>query len=178
MTDDVLHDISEAELAAEPPFVALGDYRLDAAAYEALARRVEAAAAGELERRRQGAATAVAIPTAPARASTATGRASWRTYRRATTTRAPDAGDLAPVLARALRPALLAAAAAALLAVGLARQGGATGATGADAAGQQLSDATAVQALNLHDPSAQWVDQGHAPTVDALGRAIGLGGAP
>ena len=148
MTDDTREptgEPTEAELAAEPALPALGALALTPAAHDALARRIEAAAAGELARR----ALAHAVQHAPR-------------------------GGRHSAAARAhARPALFAAAAAAVFAVGLARTG-----ESAEAAGQQVSDATAVQTLNLHDPSAQWADQARAPSADALGRAIGLGGAP
>ncbi len=146
MTDDVTAE----QLASEPALPLLRALRLTASDHEALALRIEAAATTELACRR-GPRLVV------------------------TRTRRPSVGrDLASVIARALRPALLAAAAAGLFAVGLSSQSVASN----EAAGQQVSDASALRALSLYDPSAQWAEQGRAPTVDALGRAIGLGGAP
>ena len=164
--DDLFPESSEPvtseQLATEPAHPALRAWHLTAPAYDALAVRIEAAAAGELARRRDAVGLLAYPPltllrtTSQPRGARAAGR------------------DLTPLLARALRPALVAAAAAVLFAVGLARRGNG----GNDGSGTQLSDASAVQALSLHDPSAQWADQGRAPTVEALGRAIGLGGAP
>ncbi len=162
MTDDDTQEPTPAQWAAEPAHPALATWRLTPAAYDALARRVEAAAAPELARR------AAAAPAAGSRP-----RLILRPARGAPSGR-PTVRELTPLLARALRPAMLAAAAAGLLAVGIARRAPGAG----DRVGEQLSDATAVQALNLHDPSAQWPDQASAPSADALGRAIGLGGAP
>ncbi|GJG86688.1 hypothetical protein tb265_18690 [Gemmatimonadetes bacterium T265] len=147
-------DVTAEQLASEPALALLGALRLTAADEDALARRIEAAAAAELARRREGTVhrPRLVVTSVPRRSAVR---------------------DLAPLIARALRPAMLAAAAAAVFAVGLSEWSGTTEPTG-----QQVSDASAVQALNLHDPSAQWPDQASAPTVDALGRAIGLGGAP
>lgn len=119
-----------------------------AAAWEALAARIDAVAAPELARR----------------AAQATGRGA--TVR-----------DLMPVLARTLRPALLAAAAAFLVAVGLSRGGETADAMAAadDApAGQLVSDPSVAQALAVRDADAPWLAEGRAPSRDALARAIGL----
>ena len=156
-----LEPVTVEQLATEPAPGALHMLRLSAVGYDALAHRIEAAAAAELARRR----AERPVFAAPRLIVTSGGQARRR---------GSMDSDLAPLLARALRPALLAAAAAGLFAVGLSQRSG----TANDTTGQQLSDASAVQALSLHDPSAQWVDQARAPTVDALGRAIGLGGAP
>lgn len=158
-----LEPVTDAQLAAEPRVAVLDALRRGADDLEGLARRIEVAADAELARR--GAASPPVRPRLVL-VSTGTRRAGARADRRE---------ELAPLFARALRPAMFAAAAATLLAVGLARWGGTSAAT---ATGQELSDASAVQALSLHDPSAQWPDQARAPSVDALGRAIGLGGAP
>ncbi len=158
-----LDPVTDAQLAAEPPPPELGAYARSAAEYDALARRIEAAASAELTRR--AALRGGRPPLVVVRTTHAAGRVAGRARGR---------DELTPLFARALRPALFAAAAAGLLAVGLARLGTGPG----SATGQELSDASAVQALSLHDPSAQWPDQARAPSVDALGRAIGLGGAP
>lgn len=150
----MIDDMTAEQLASEPALPMLHALRLTASDHDALAQRIEAAAAAELARRRGPPLVVTRLHRLPA------GR------------------DLAPVIARALRPALLAAAAAGLFAVGLWHQTAGSSTGSSEAAGQQLSDASAVQALSLYDPSAQWADQGRAPTVDALGRAIGLGGAP
>ena len=150
--------VTSEQLATEPAHPALRAWQLSAPAHDALALRIEAAAAAELTRRREAAAARVGRPQLTVL------RGDPRSAGR----------DLTPLFARALRPALVAAAAAALFAIGFAQQGN----SATEAVGQQVSDATAVQALSLHDPSAQWADQARAPTVDALGRAIGLGGAP
>lgn len=163
MTDHTLEDVSPEQLASEPALAELRAMRLTAADFDALVLRVEAAADAELMRRRHAHRDGTS-----ARRSLVVTRGDTRGARRSGTR------DLAPLLARTVRPALLAAAAAALFALGLSRQS--AGAN--EATGQQLSDASAVQALSLHDPSAQWADQARAPSVDALGRAIGLGGAP
>ncbi len=162
-------DVTAEQLASEPAIPALRALRLSTPDSDALVRRIEAAAGGELARRQHVHAARLhdgAVPAGGTRLVVL--RSEARADRRS------PARDLSPFIARALRPALLAAAAAAVLAVGLSWQSAASG----DATGQQLSDASAVQALSLHDPSAQWADQARAPTVDALGRAIGLGGAP
>lgn len=116
-----------------------------AARWEALAARIEAAAAPELARRAAGPGTAVI--------------------------------DLAPVLARALRPALVAAAAALLVAVGLSL-GTATDAGGAvsDEAptGQLVSDASVAQALLVRAADAPWLAEGRVPSREALARAVGV----
>lgn len=156
--------VSPEQLASEPAVAALYPLRLTATDFDALVSRIEASAEPELARRRR--AFTARTPAPPPLVVT-------RTSKRFGARRSADR-DVMPLLARAVRPALLAAAAATLFAVGLSRQG----AGAAEATGQQVSDASAVQALSLHDPSAQWPDQARAPSVDALGRAIGLGGAP
>lgn len=119
--------------------------------WEALAARIEAAAAPELARRAAG---------------------------RRMTGRGTTVPDLAPVLARALRPAFLAAAAALLVAVGLSWGGAAADAAtaaGDDApAGQLVSDASVAQALAVREADAPWLAEGQAPSREALARAIGV----
>lgn len=120
------------------------------AGWEALAARIEAAAAPELARRAAGGRTTV----------------------RGTTVR-----ELAPVLARALRPAFLAAAAALLMAVGLSwgTAADAAPAAGDEApAGQLVSDASVAQALAVREADAPWLAEGQAPSREALARAIGV----
>lgn len=161
--EPAIDDVTAEQLAAEPALAILAVLRATAADSDALVQRIEGAATAELMRRRSVVASRPQLVVLPTRGLPARRR--------------PAGRDLAALLARALRPALLAAAASGVLAFGLSRQRSAGDATG-DAAGVQLSDASAVQALSLHDPTAQWADQARAPTVDALGRAIGLGGAP
>lgn len=143
----------DAEDAGAVDLRALSGAR-EAAHWEALAARIEAAAAPELARR-------AALP------------------------RVPGMGgamviELAPVLARALRPAFLAAAAALVAAVGLSRgtSGGATagGVVAGDelASGQLVSDASVAQALLVREADAPWLAEGRAPSREALARAIGV----
>ena len=98
--------------------------------------------------------------------------------------------DFVPLLARSLRPALVAAAAALVLGVGLTRVGrvadGLDLATGAGTTvagtagdlvtGQLLSDATVDRALPF-SPDEAWVTQQRAPSTAALAEAVGLGEA-
>lgn len=161
--------VTDAQLASEPALPALRAFQHGAAEHDALARRIAAAADAELARRRE-----VRLRDAQVRDDVSQPARGPRLVVVPGGRRVGRREDLAPVIARALRPALLAAAAAGLFAIGLAGWG--TSAT--PALGQELSDASAVQALSLHDPNAQWPDQARAPSVDALGRAIGLGGAP
>lgn len=119
-----------------------------AARWEALAARIERAAAPELTRRaaqtRDGGAVVF---------------------------------DLVPLLARALRPALLAAAAALALAVGLGRgawSAAGTAESGDVAAGQLVGDASVARALRVADNDAVWLAEGASPSRDALASAIGL----
>jgi hypothetical protein len=117
--------------------------------WEALAARIDAAAAPELARR------------AAARASGGTGT---------------PVRDLAPLLARALRPALAAAAAAALVVgTGLTRGGSDAAADDAGTAGQLVSAAEVAEALRVGDDEAAWLARGAAPSREALARAVGLG---
>ena len=99
---------------------------------EALARRIEAAAAAELARRR------------------------------------PAAPDLALFLARARRPALLAAAAAAAFAVVTARL------ARPDDAIAESQPVGVAQALRVDEPAATWLVAGRAPSTADLAREIGL----
>ena len=118
---------------------------LAGARHEALARRIEAAAAPALERRALRArAGAGAAPIAP--------------------TGDPTAGVL-PLLARALRPALLGAAAALLAAVGLAR--GASEPPPAPAA-----EVTVAQALEPGDGGG-WIAERRVPSNDDLAESLG-----
>ena len=137
----------------EPP-VDLSALR-DAPRWEALAARIERAAAPELARR--AAARGGATPDAS------------------------DDGviDLVPLLARALRPAMLAAAAAALaVGVGLSRGRPASTPATADVddvtAGQLVSEAQVAQALRVGDANATWLAEGTAPSEEALAQAIGF----
>jgi hypothetical protein len=114
--------------------------------WEALAARVEAAAAPELARRAAGGGG-----------------------------RGGVVFDLVPVLARALRPALFAAAAALLAAVGLSRGVAADSAAGDEVpVGQLVSDASVAQALRVREADAPWLAGGEAPSREALARAIGV----
>jgi hypothetical protein len=86
--------------------------------------------------------------------------------------------DFIPVLARSLRPALIAAAAALLLAVGLVPRevpldAIEVAASASDpVAGQLLSDASDERAPENSD--AAWIAQQRAPSATALAEAIGL----
>ena len=93
--------------------------------------------------------------------------------------------DFMPVLARSLRPALVAAAAALLLAVGLVPRETpvesidvATGPLVRDAVARHLlSDASDARAIP-ETPDAAWIAQQQAPSATALAEAIGLGELP
>jgi hypothetical protein len=90
--------------------------------------------------------------------------------------------DIVPLLARALRPALAAAAAVAMVVgSGVARR--AQEARASDgipeelAAGQLVTPAQVAQALRVDDAEAAWLARGAAPSQEALAEAVGLGGA-
>lgn len=91
--------------------------------------------------------------------------------------------DFLPVLARSLRPALVAAAAALLLSAGLslgetAGEEELVASTSADFVATQLlrdaADERALDARALAMSNATWVAQQRAPDTDALAAAIGL----
>jgi hypothetical protein len=97
--------------------------------------------------------------------------------------RARAGADFAPVLARSLRPALVAAAAALLLSVGLSRADSGEPAPSAAPAGDLLagpllSDASADRVVPAGTEGAAWVEEQHAPDAGALAEAIGLEWAP
>ena len=92
--------------------------------------------------------------------------------------------DFMPVLARSLRPALVAAAAALLLAVGLVPRETpvesvevASGLVREAVAHQLLSDAGDQRAIPAASDAA-WIAQQQAPSATALAEAIGLGELP
>ena len=118
-----LSPLRERALASADP----GDAR-----WEALARRIEAAAAPELTRRRAA------------------------------------APDLALFLARARRPALLAAAAAAAFAIATARL------VQPDPSLDESPPVGVAQALRVDEPAATWLVAGRAPSTADLAREIGL----
>jgi len=128
---------------------------LRAARLAALAARIDAAAAPELARR-----------AAPSRLA----RTRWYVA-------SPD--DATTLLARALRPSLLAAAAALLLAIALGRTSDAAGSvqtTRDPIAGQLVADAAIAEALAVDSQDAEWIAQRDVPSDDELLRAIGYGG--
>ena len=111
--------------------------------WEALARRIEAAAAPELARRaararRNGGAPAVLF-----------------------------------AIARAARPALLALAASAVFALALARSTGTTSTTApVESSLGQVAEVSIAKALRVDEPAESWLIQQRAPSADDLARAI------
>lgn len=147
--------------AGEPP-VDLSPLR--GGALEALARRVEAAAAPELARRR-AAAPAADVRLGRRQAAAAAGEA------------------LSLLLARAARPALLAAAAALLVAAALARGAAGPAAAPSSSAPEPfaaviglVSDSGVARVLSVNERDAAWIATQRTPTDDDLAVAVGLGG--
>jgi hypothetical protein len=170
--DDTM--LEEEMAAARESRALLQPLRLDPARFEALAQRIEAAAANELlDRAARGGHLEPSYLSLTAQRSRGMAGGLTREGKRATAGRS---SMFASALSRAAWPALATAAAAVLVAFTLTRGTTTRQSTTTDyVAGRILAASATTRALAVRTPDATWIAQQTTPSSDDLAQAIGLG---